>query len=175
MLKYNNFFTTTILLIFYLFIQILPFTNGLLANEYCRFDEDLKDRIRNLECKGDIDDCAGEVRQLVQSVYSGSFGVVILANKKDIKHEKVEWYINPIDPKPNRCRMIIDDNIVIEIFRTGYREMEIFNDQRHWIWRKAKLPDFDSDNELDLCPHSSLRQIITMFSIKAHSQMAEVR
>ena len=96
---------------------------------FCKFDDELKGLIRELECEGDIDDCATAIRFLVQNHYPGSWGVVIVADKSDVMNERVEWYITPVDPKPSRCRMIVDEDTIVEIFRTGYRTKDIKDNQ----------------------------------------------
>lgn len=63
-----------------------------------------------------------------------------------------------MNPQPGRCRLIINDTIVMEVFRTGYR-----NHSKQWSWRQTKTL-LENPRHLDNCPHSTLRELIGSYS-----------
>ena len=104
-------------------------TYSMLPSDYCRFDESLKEKLRQVQCDSDWDDCATKIRQIAQNSQAGAWGVVVVGNKDDIMNEKIERNISSINPEPSRCRLLINDTVLIELFRTGYRTKDIKNDQ----------------------------------------------
>uniref|UniRef100_A0A914Z5P4 Uncharacterized protein n=1 Tax=Panagrolaimus superbus TaxID=310955 RepID=A0A914Z5P4_9BILA len=142
----------------------------MVPSDYCRFEESIKEKLRQVQCDTDWDDCATKVRQIAQDSQSGTWGVVVVGNKEDILNEKIEWHISSINPEPSRCRLLINDTVLVELFRTGYRAKDIKNDQRQWIWTEAKAPN-TRVTTVNICPHSSLREIVSSFSIKQQQEM----
>lgn len=74
-----------------------------------------------------------------------------------ILDDKIDWYIHTIYPQPSRCRLIIKETIVLEVFRTGYRPMNPYTQQ--WMWSDINRLLADP-RDLDICPHSTLRGLV---------------
>lgn len=119
-----------IILIFLLLSYIRTITcDSLVASDFCRFDEEIKDKLRNIKCDDDgLDDCALSARKIIQDYETGTWGAVIVS-KDDANNLKIEWNISKIEPNPSRCRLLINNTLLIELFRTGYKEINVKYDQ----------------------------------------------
>uniref|UniRef100_A0AC34RPQ6 Uncharacterized protein n=1 Tax=Panagrolaimus sp. JU765 TaxID=591449 RepID=A0AC34RPQ6_9BILA len=137
-----------------------------LASDFCKFDEDLKEELRKIECENEWDDCATKARTIIQEYQTGTWGVVVVADKQDILDDKIEWNISKVDPDPYHCRLLLKDKILMEVFRTGYRKKDINIDQRNFIWNLAKVPP---SANMNICPHGELNQIVASFSVQHHT------
>ena len=91
----------------------------LTTNEFCRFDEVLKADLRQLPCDSDWNECASKARHLVQNKKFGSWGAVVLGNPDDISEGKIDWHIHAYFHLKAKCRMLINDSMIIEVFQTG--------------------------------------------------------
>ncbi|KAE9553807.1 hypothetical protein FO519_002977 [Halicephalobus sp. NKZ332] len=151
-----------------MFSSYFTIIRGSLANEYCKFDEDLKDRLRKISCEDDWYQCATRARALVQEYHNGSWGAVVIGNLEQIHKEWIEWNISRVAPDPPVCRLVINDTVLLELFRTGYRKKDIKHDQRNFILNEAKAPHTEGTT-LDICPHAILRGIVSSFSVEQHS------
>ncbi|KAI6235308.1 hypothetical protein M3Y95_00037900 [Aphelenchoides besseyi] len=137
------------------------------SSDFCRFEESLKQKFRNLECNSDLDECATKARQMAQENLSGTWGAVIVGNKDLVVEKRVDWHVHSINPQPSRCRLLVNDTVVLEVFRTGYRKLSANQDQRHYVWRKART---SSVVEIDICPHSALRELMAAYSLKKNGK-----
>lgn len=179
------------------FSSLFVIIKSSLANEYCKFDEALKDKLRKISCEEDWYSCAIQARKIVQEYHSGSWGAVVVGNLEQIHKDWVEWNISRVVPDPPVCRLVVNGTVLIELFRTGYRTQDIKHDQvclfktilhvfcitglclywiyfikvnlqRNFILNEAKAPH-TRGTTLNICPHAILRGIVSSFSVEQHS------
>uniref|UniRef100_A0A914PDL1 Uncharacterized protein n=1 Tax=Panagrolaimus davidi TaxID=227884 RepID=A0A914PDL1_9BILA len=135
--------------------------------DFCKFNETLKNELQELECNNleNWDKCATKIREIVQNSTFGTWGAVVIGNEKDIIDGRIDWHISSYSSE--KCRLFINNGknkMLIEVFRTGISAKDVYQDQK--LWRSLQERHSSALTAIEVCPHSSLRNLVSNTWVK---------
>lgn len=107
--------------------------------------------------------CAKAARKIATERESGAWGAVVVSNTNFLVNQSVSWQFHKVKPYPSKCR-VTAHNWVIEVFRTGWREQNLENNQINEIADLVVQANMDL-SAVDLCPISFLRGLVEIIPI----------